>query len=192
MFFFFFNLLMCNCVYMCTPCWGGWGCHWTDQRLSEPTELELQVVVSHKTWVLGTNPKSCGKASSASSFVAISSAPYLPFKGTQWSLTWCVKGSTCSTVERWFLAVLQFPTWYESAPTWNYFQSLGKTKWKQESTTLPKSHSWGYLGYQQFTHPEVCLSISFHGTLCDSKKKLQNLGWNSPSLLGGAWLFWWW
>lgn len=44
--------------------------------------------------------------------------------------------STCSTAERWFLAVLLFLTSYGSVPIWNYFLSLWKRR--QGSATLPK------------------------------------------------------
>ena len=35
------------------------------QKLSEPLELEVQVVLSHLIWVLGTEPRPSGRAASA-------------------------------------------------------------------------------------------------------------------------------
>lgn len=42
------------------------------QRVSDPLELELKVVVSHLMWVLETEPRSSGRESSAPNHWAVS------------------------------------------------------------------------------------------------------------------------
>ena len=44
---------MCVCVYVCL-CVQEWTFTWKPERASDPLKLELQAVVSHLTWVMGT------------------------------------------------------------------------------------------------------------------------------------------
>jgi hypothetical protein len=57
---FFFNLLVCVWVF----CPHVWLCPWCLQRLSDPLELELQMVVT-ALWVLRIEPGSFGRVVSA-------------------------------------------------------------------------------------------------------------------------------
>ena len=49
-------------------------------KVLDPLELQLKIVVSHLTWVLGTKLQFSGKATSAlNHWAIISQAPYLDF-----------------------------------------------------------------------------------------------------------------
>lgn len=49
---------MCESVHVSTDS------HGSQKQVSDPLELELQVVVRHATWVLGNEPGSAGKRTS--------------------------------------------------------------------------------------------------------------------------------
>ena len=67
---FFKKICVCVCVCVC-------GVHGGQKRVSDPLELELQVVVSRLMWVLVTELRSSTRAARALNTLATSPAPKL-------------------------------------------------------------------------------------------------------------------
>jgi hypothetical protein len=63
MYSFFLGVCVCVCVCVCVYVFGIYAHeHWYQMRPACPSNLELQVVVSHRTWELGTELWSSARA----------------------------------------------------------------------------------------------------------------------------------
>lgn len=89
---YFYAMYVCPSVCMCMIMEvGAYG----RQRVPDPLEVELHVVVNHLIWVLGTEPKSSASAASALDMSHLCSSSLLILSTTPQSVFQCSSHSLC-------------------------------------------------------------------------------------------------